>query len=372
MTPASQLAAAAPAAPASVFPVLDTASEGGDEITRLIWLVFGISAVIFVSTGGLIVGAMVRSARRAGPHEAPCPEGGATHPYREFWWMLGPVFVAAWLCFVSVQVMGALAVSTEPDRPDDASGQTPEPHPYDLRVVGRQWFWEFRYPGGAGGAEVVTANELHIPTGTKLTLKVNAEDVVHSFWVPRLGRKIDAIPGWDNYMVLSADEPGRYQGYCSEFCGDQHAWMLFEVVAHEPADYQAWLAAQREAPAAPAPGAVRAAAGGGGGGDAEPPTAAGTPDDLAGRIAAGRAVYESRTCVTCHSIGDPGGSHAGPDLTHLASRGTLAGGVLPLDRPNLRAWMRDPQAVKPGTHMPTFAFSPEELEHVTDYLMSLK
>ncbi len=207
-----------------------------------------------------------------------------------------------------------------------------------VRVVGHQWWWEVEYPR----THVVTANELHIPVRTRVRVQVQTADVIHSFWVPRLNRKIDAIPGMTNEIVLYADRAGRYRGQCAEFCGLQHAHMGVYVFADPPAVFRRWLAAQGK----PASG---------------------------GAHAAGARVFANGECATCHTIrGTSARGYTGPDLTHVASRTTLAALTIPNTRAELRRWLMDPQHVKPGNQMPGVALTPAQLDELVAYLRSLR
>lgn len=211
----------------------------------------------------------------------------------------------------------------------------------DLVIVGHQWWWEIRYPGSSA----VTANIAHIPKGKRLLVALESADVIHDWWVSGLGRKMDAIPGRTNYFYLEADEVGTFEGACNEFCGMQHAWMRIKVVSHEQADYEAWLAAQAK--------------------DALPPETAAAQK--------GSVHFQEMSCAGCHSIrGTEATATIGPDLTHLASRSTLLSGKMKYSRENLKKWLHDPQAEKPGAHMPRFIFTETELDELTDYLDGLK
>jgi cytochrome c oxidase subunit 2 len=210
-----------------------------------------------------------------------------------------------------------------------------------VRVIGHQWWWEIRYPGTAA----VTANELHIPVRTRVRVQLETADVIHSFWVPQLNRKIDAIPGRTNVVELYADALGRYRGQCAEFCGLQHAHMGVYVFADSPARFRRWLADQ-ERPAA-APGGA-----------------------LATR---GRDVFLSGACSSCHAIrGTPANGYAGPDLTHLASRTTIGAVTIPNRRGYLRGWILDSQHVKPGNQMPNVNLTGPQLQALLAYLEGLK
>lgn len=226
-----------------------------------------------------------------------------------------------------------------------------------IEVTGHQYWWEVRYPG----QEVVTANEVHIPTGERVQLQVTANDVIHSFWVPTLSGKIDMIPGRSNTIWLEAADPGVYWGQCAEYCGQQHAKMRFVVVAHEPSEFSGWVATQQESALPPTV--------------PEPPT----DDDAAplvaenDELARGREVFMSSSCVYCHAInGTAAAGEYGPDLAHLAGRQTLAAGILPNDRGNLAGWILDPQSIKPGVLMPGTDLDGDDLQALLTYLESLE
>src|SRR4051794_5390814 len=188
-------------------------------------------------------------------------------------------------------------------------------------VTGHQWFWEVRYPG----TDVVTANEIHIPTNTRVNLVGTTADVIHSVWLPELNRKVDPIPGRRNRILLEADRPGRFRGQCSEFCGLQHAHMAVEVVAEPPAAFRAWLANQERVAATPSTAEQRR----------------------------GQAIFLAQACSGCHAVrGTPARGSAGPDLTHVASRRMLAALTIPNEPAPLRAWIENPQHAKPGAKMP--------------------
>jgi len=210
-----------------------------------------------------------------------------------------------------------------------------------VRVTGHAWWWRIAYRDPATGAWIETANELHLPAGETTRVELAAADVIHSFWVPRLGPKVDMIPGMHNDLWLEAEEPGIYRGQCAEFCGLQHANMIIRVVADPPADFDRWMAAQAE-PAAPSD-------------------------------AAGRQVFETQTCAGCHRVrGTAAQGAVGPDLTHFGGRATLGAGVLPLSPANLRRWISDPQGVKPGVTMPPTTLSADDLDHLVTYLEGLR
>jgi cytochrome c oxidase subunit 2 len=210
-----------------------------------------------------------------------------------------------------------------------------------IEAIGHQWYWEFRYPG----TQAVTADEMHIPVGTRINLVATTADVIHSFWVPELNRKIDTIPGQRNRILLYANRPGIYRGQCAEYCGLQHAHMSMLVFAQPKAQFRAWLRRQ-SAPAA------------------NPKTA------LERR---GRSVFLNGACSSCHAIrGTSAAGYVGPDLTHLASRTTLAGVTIPDTRAYLSRWVPDSQHFKPGNQMPDLRLTDTQLTALVAYLESLR
>ncbi|MFL5448692.1 MAG: cytochrome c oxidase subunit II [Gemmatimonadales bacterium] len=214
-----------------------------------------------------------------------------------------------------------------------------------VRVIGHQWWWELQYRDSVAHNWFTTANELHIPVGRPVALELLSTDVIHSFWPPTISQKRDLIPGKDNSLWLQADTAGVYRGQCAEYCGQQHAKMGFLVIAQRPDSFASWLAAQRD-------------------------TALTPTTQLALR---GQEVFLASSCVMCHAIaGTPAGSRVGPDLTHLASRRTLAAGTLPNTRGNLAGWIVNPQSIKPGTRMPPNQLKPEDLQALLAYLETLK
>jgi cytochrome c oxidase subunit 2 len=212
-------------------------------------------------------------------------------------------------------------------------------------VIGHQWWWDFQYHDVTPSDVITSPNELHIPVGVTAVLKAQSRDVIHSFWVPNLQGKRDLIPGQITSTWIRADEPGIYRGQCSEFCGHQHAKMAFVVVAESMDRFQSWIRNQRQPAREPS-------------------------DDT---LLRGRDRFLGSTCATCHTIrGTDAGSRVGPELTHVASRQTLAAGTLVNSDEHLQRWIANPQSIKPGTRMPPNALQPEELEAVVAYLRSLR
>jgi cytochrome c oxidase subunit 2 len=210
-----------------------------------------------------------------------------------------------------------------------------------IRVIGHQWFWEVRYPG----TSAVTANEIHIPAQTRVEVVATTADVIHSFWVPQLNRKIDMIPGRQNRVLLDADKPGVYRGQCAEFCGLQHAHMAMKVFAQPPRQFHAWLNAQERPAAAP----------------------------VTSEQQEGRRLFLQNSCAGCHTIsGTSAQGVIGPDLTHVASRTTLAALTLPNDPRAMERWIHDPQSIKPGVKMPALDLSHADFKAIGAYLDHLR
>jgi cytochrome c oxidase subunit 2 len=213
-----------------------------------------------------------------------------------------------------------------------------------IRVTGEMWWWRVAYLDAQGREVLQDANEVHIPVGKPIAFELESADVIHSFWVPRLGGKVDMIPGRRNVVRLQADAPGAYGGQCAEYCGGPHALMGLVVVAHEPADFEAWRR-RRAAPAAatamPSPGAQ---------------------------------VFAASGCGACHAVrGTEFNGLAGPDLSHVGSRRTLGAGILPNNQGTMAGWISDSQSLKPGNRMPAYpVLTGEELRDVSAWLESLK
>jgi cytochrome c oxidase subunit 2 len=214
-----------------------------------------------------------------------------------------------------------------------------------VRITGNQWWWDVEYQHPRPSMRVRTANELHLPVGRTVRVQLLSTDVIHSFWVPALHGKRDAIPGHDAYIWLRADRAGVFRGQCAEFCGLQHAHMAMTVVAEDGDAFERWISGQR--PAAPIP--------------------------TTALTARGRDIVERGACAMCHQVrGTAAGGRTAPDLTHVATRSTLAAGTLPNTRGHLAGWLSDPQSIKPGARMPIVGLAPDELDAVIAYLETLK
>jgi cytochrome c oxidase subunit 2 len=304
--------------------MLKPSGPGAERVERLWWVLFSISALVFAFVAALVVVSVVRRRRPDVEGEEPAAWGD------RFILFTGVVVPAVILTGAFVLTLHEMSVQARP------LGHTR----LTISVIGHLWWWEARYPNGA-----VTANEIHIPVGVPVRFELTTADVIHSFWVPELGPKLDQIPGHTNQMWLQADRPGRYRGQCSQFCGLQHAHMIFYVVADPLGAFDAWVAAQAQ-PAAP-PTSVQAAE--------------------------GQKVLTTNTCAGCHVVrGTPANGTAGPDLTHLAGRATIASGTIDNTPAELEHWIVDPQTVKPGAIMPPTKLSPSDLEALVAYLRSLQ
>jgi cytochrome c oxidase subunit 2 len=303
---------------------LDPAGPGARRIEGLWWVLFWISAVVVVVVTVLIIISLRSRSKEMGEVERTKPRLGES-----FILIAGVVIPAVILIgtyVFSLREMNALAVD----------GENTD---LEITVEAQNWWWEASYPNGA-----VTANEIHIPTGQPVRLKLTTLDVIHSFWVPRLQAKMDHIPDHENAMWIEADQPGRYRGQCAEFCGLQHAHMAFYVVAQSPEDFDAWVEKQAEAATQPSSESALS----------------------------GESVFLNSTCVGCHTIrGTEAVAEIGPDLTHLADRETIGAGRLTNTRENLERFILDPQDVKPGIAMPPTDFEGEELNDLLDYLEQL-
>jgi len=303
------------------------ASHASQEISHLWWMMMiagwiGFALVVFLLTLGWW--------RR---NRANLPFGGGDRAATA--WIVGLgvgvpiVLLSALFVWADVFVINSTAAPRE--------GSTR----LTVDVIGHDWWWEARYPASG----VVTANEIHIPVGTRVAAVVTTGDVIHSFWVPELNRKIDMIPGRRSEILLDAEHAGVFRGQCAEFCGLQHAHMSFLVYADPPDRFRAWLKAQQRPSAAPASALARR----------------------------GKDVFLSASCADCHTIrGTSADGEVGPDLTHLASRSTLAANTIPNTPSELSDWIRDPQHVKPGNRMPALGLSPDALKAVVAYLDSLR
>jgi cytochrome c oxidase subunit II len=312
---------------------LDPAGPAATRILDLFWLFAGVCGVVYLLVIAALVWAVVRRRARGGAAE-PYPEAGVER-------RLGRVVGGA--VGVTVVILAVFVVASFAT--DRSLARLAEPEDLQIQVIGHQWWWEVRYEHGLPSRSFTTANEIHIPVGRTVRVRLSSPDVIHSFWVPNLHGKTDLIPGLDNETMLRADRAGVYRGQCAEYCGLQHAHMGLLVIADEPDAFGAWYERQLKPATEPA-------------GDIE---------------RRGRDLFLASSCVMCHRIrGTLAGATVGPDLTHLASRQTLAAGTLPNTRGHLGAWIADPQHIKPGTNMPIPGIDGSALNPLVSYLSSLE
>ncbi|SHF17872.1 cytochrome c oxidase subunit 2 [Seinonella peptonophila] len=278
--------------------------------------------VVFAIVLAIYVYVLIRFRKRKGIDRMPKQVHGST--FLEILWTVVPIICLVVLAFPTVRYTFDLA-----DKPKGDA--------LEVKVTGYQYWWEFEYPQ----LGIKTAQELVIPTGRKVHFEIKGKDVLHSFWVPALGGKTDVVPGRVNYMWLDAKKPGLYQGKCAELCGAGHALMDFKVYAKNPSDFNQWVTAMKQ-----------------------PATKTVTKD-----LAEGEKLFR-QNCMGCHAGVNP--SIKGPELTHFGLRDTIAG-TLPKNEANLKKWLKDPSAIKPGTKMPKIDYlNDQEMNALTQYLMTRK
>jgi cytochrome c oxidase subunit 2 len=325
--------------------IFDPVSPSGESIRSLAYFVLAVTGVIFLLVEGILLYSVYRF--RHGPPKGANepPQVYGSKPI-EIAWTSAPGLVVFVLILVITRTLWEVKVDTA-KAPKDS-------RPLRVTVIGHQWWWEYVYESYDGKKlDFITANELHVPASNfskadrrrPVFLTLQSADVCHSFWVPRLAGKMDLIPGRTNTLGFETSQTGLYLGQCAEFCGAQHAKMLLRVYVDTPEVFERWLKNQ-EKPAVDDPKVVK-----------------------------GKKKFFSQSCISCHRVRFQGSTATGtyaPDLTHLMSRETLASGMILNTRDNLRAWIDDPQKVKPGCLMPAFGLSPSELDWIVDYLWTLK
>jgi cytochrome c oxidase subunit 2 len=306
--------------------IFDPRSTNAESLYRLSNFVLAITGVIFVVVTSLLAYVMVKFRNRATDvAREPAQVYGSTQI--ELAWTVIPILIVVALFLSTARVIHAIQDGAKP-----AKAVT-------VTAIGHQFWWEFRYPE----LGIVTANELHIPVSTPTYLKLLSADTDHSFWIPQLGGKTDLIPNRINEMWIDPHQVGIYLGQCAQYCGTQHAKMLLRVSVESPEDFAAWVRAQKQ------------------------------PAIQDEREIAGRRVFESTSCVNCHAVGGTNGTgRFGPDLTHLMSRQTLASGAAENTPENLRLWIENPDAIKPGSLMPAMKLSDADLDALVRYLETLR
>ena len=304
-------------------PTLDPAGPFAGPLNTLAWVLFAMAGAV------LLIVLVALGLALFGPRRWRRRLGG-----EKLVWIGGLAFPVVVLSALLVYGLGLTSRLAEP----------PAPGEMRIRVVGEMWWWRVAYLDAEGREAIHDANEIHIPAGRPVVLELEAADVIHSLWVPRLSGKVDMIPGRRNLMRIQADAPGVFGGQCAEYCGGPHALMGLVVVAHAPEDFARWRARQ----AAPAAAA-----------------AVGHP---------GAEVFARAGCGACHTVaGTTFNGLAGPDLSHVGARRTLGAGILPNNQGTLAGWISDSQAIKPGNRMPAYpVLTGDELRDVSAWLESLK
>jgi len=304
--------------------MLDAHGPDAGRIATLWWLMFGIACFVFIAVLAFLAYALF--------HHRRGPAHFDQHP------LSAMVFVltsgAAIPLVLLIVVFGWTIVVM-------AETNTGLGDPLTIDVTGHDWWWEVHYPDG----QFTTANEIHVPVGREVELKLTSDDVIHSFWVPQLSGKMDLIPGQTHSLYLEADDAGTYRGQCAEYCGIEHAHMAFYVIADEPAQFQQWVSAQQQP--------------------------AFQPTDP--QLLAGQQILLGSACVYCHAVrGTNASGTVGPDLTHLASRDWIGAGTLENNAENLSNWVRNPQDAKPGNAMPPTQLDDDSMKALVAYLQSLR
>jgi cytochrome c oxidase subunit 2 len=327
------------AAQAQDLSIFHPASPAAASIRSLFILVLAITGAIFLVVEGVLIFSIIRFRRRVSATTEP-PQVYGSIPI-EIAWTAAPMLIVFVLALILTRT--EFEVRVNPDRPPRGS------KPLHVTVIGHQWWWEYvydRYDGRELG--FITANELHVPASTDgvprpVYLTLESADVCHSFWVPRLAGKTDLIPGRTNHMWFQTSQQGLFLGQCAEYCGTQHAHMLLRVNVDSPETFDDWLHHQQQ------------------------------PASSEASVRRGRDAFLAQSCVNCHRVrGTIARGAYAPDLTHLMSRQTLASGMVPNSREELRRWVIDPRQTKQGCLMPAFGLSETEVEQIVDYLTTLK
>ena len=308
---------------------LDPSADQAGQVYSLLQLMLWICGPMYLLVLGFLGWAIWRARRKL----APEPEGADAGLRLSLGVWAGVIVVG-----LTVLTAGSFLV-------DRSLAQASAREQLAIRVTGQQYWWRIAYRLPGSQASIETANELHLPAGQTARIELGSTDVVHSFWVPNVAGKTDVIPGHANVQDVTPRRVGWFRGQCAEFCGLQHAHMALDVKVESPADFQAWLQAQAR-PARP-------------------------PADPV--LLRGMQVTTGGACAACHVIrGTPAAGRPGPDLTHIASRRSIAAGLMPFSRASVQGWIAQPAALKPGTNMPAVSLSPSDADAVARYLESLR
>ncbi len=328
---ATSLCSGAPGNPTQIPSIFRPESTPADSIFQLSVLVLAVTGLIFAVVCSLLVYCVAKYRTRRGDdgHEPPQVYGSNQI---ELAWTVIPVLIVLVLFLATARVIHSVQDAPEPRGA------------IEVTVIGRQFWWEFRYPG----LGVVTANELHVPVSkashpTPTFLTLLSADTDHSFWVPNLAGKTDLIPNRVNHTWIDPHETGLYLSQCAQYCGTEHAKMLLRVYVDSQEQFDRWVQEQR------------------------------MPTVVSGSVGEGRRIFETTACVNCHALsGTVASGHFGPDLTHLMSRDTIASGVVPNTSESLRAWIQDPDSIKTGSLMPAMKLNEKDLNELVAYLETLR
>ncbi len=305
--------------------VFNFATEQGKTIVYLHYFTLAVCVLVGIIVTSLLIAAVVKFRQRPGDSE---PVQNPGNSKLEITWTALTALVLFTLGVLTALVMHMVNPEVMATQPD-------------VIVNAHQWWWEYRYP--KSGA--VTANELYLPAGVNSLLEITSDDVVHSFWVPAFGEKMDAIPGHPNYLNLKPLRPGLFLGTCSEFCGADHSLMRIIARVVTPQQFNQWVQDQAKAPVASSDAGAQH----------------------------GEQLFMSHTCMECHSIsGTKAHGQVAPDLSHVATRSTIGSGVIANNLDNLTRWIMNPQKIKPGCHMPDMRLSQQDAHDIAAYLENLK
>src|SRR6202167_3044987 len=314
--------------PTNIFAPVSTPAQ---SIFDLSLFVLEVTTAIFIVVFSLLAYAVVKFRKRTGTDgREPTQVYGSSQ--LELAWTVIPVLIVVVLFLAAARVIASIQNAAHPS------------NAIEVTVIGHQFWWEYRYPS----LKVVTANELHIPVSdpahpTPTFLTLLSADTDHSFWVPRLAGKTDLIPNHPNSMWMDPHETGLYLGQCAQYCGTQHALMLLRVYVQPRDEFDRWVREQS------------------------------LPAQIAGPISEGQKIFERTACINCHTVaGTAANGRFGPDLTHLMSRDTIAAGATPNTPANMRRWIQNPDAIKPGSKMPAMGLSDLELNALTAYMETLR
>jgi cytochrome c oxidase subunit 2 len=322
---------------ASIQSALRPSGPQAERLNNLWWLMFWVCTMVFVLIIAAVLVALKNRTSESQPLSPPILTPAIEQERTRRNVVISSVVVTVAILFVFLIVSFSVGRSL--------TAELAHKNAITVEITGHQWWWEVRYQDPAASNIFTTANEIHIPVGVPVTFQLRGGDVIHSFWVPNLMGKKDLIPGKIATEWLQADHPGVYRGQCAEYCGLQHAHMALWIVAEPQEQFNAWRQNQVQTSVAPITDSQRL----------------------------GQQVFLSSTCVMCHAInGTPAGANFGPNLTHVASRNTIAAATLPNTRAHLTQWIVDSQKIKPGNKMPQNNLSSENLNALLDYVQSLK